>query len=57
MDINWTIVWLRTKELFQQRLQKKQYWSKGQAYKLLNECHDNAAFEVADRYAEKKDDT
>jgi hypothetical protein len=52
MEINWPIVVIRTKELFHQRLQKKQYWSKNQAYKLFCQAHDDAAFEIADRYAE-----
>ena len=58
MEINWPIVIIRTKELFQQRLQRKQYWSKNQAYKLFCQAYDDASFEIADRYAEvvNKDD-
>jgi len=54
MDINWTIVWLNTKKLYLQRLQKKPYWSKNQCYKLLIECHDDAAMEVADKFLKQK---
>lgn len=56
MEINWPIVIIRTKELFLAKLQKKPYWSKNQAYKLFCQCYDDAAFEIADRYAEHKND-
>lgn len=56
MKINWMLVIMRSKELFQERLQQKPYWSKNQCYKLFCKSFDDASFEIADRYFEKKNE-
>jgi len=52
MEMNWPIAVIRTKRLFYDRLQRKQYWSKNQAYKLLCEAYDDACLDTADHFAE-----